>query len=646
MAGCSSPLFLCIFIMNSMLKKFSLAVFLTCITSSLSWAANLPSAERLNAVAEKKQWQHLLHYRLHPFTLRFMSQNDGTAFFLAKNGNTSLLAELEADLTAFLITNMADNTSAQCVFPARYHWLKQQFPELNFVDQSCSEFNTWQEDIAAHYITLVFPAAHINSPSSMYGHTLIRLDREDENSSKLLAYSANFAANADTTDNELKFTWKGLTGGYPGKVSVLPYYAKTNEYSRMEYRDIWEYKLSLTPDEVNQFVRHIWETKDSYFDYYFFDENCSYRLLALLDASSERLDLAGQFHFTATPVDTIRALQNAGVVEDKEFRASSASEMEHKSEQSSKQVLKVAKQLVDKNTPIDAALAPLSAEDKSRALEMAYAYARYLSVKKRQANPELRARTVALLSARSKQPVAANYSPVPAPEFSDDQAHKSQRLKLTYGTASRADSSGRLNFVDFGWRPAFHEIMDLSQGFVPGAQIIMGDFNVRAWEGGTVKMQNFTLIDILSLSEQTYFQSPTSWSISTGGERFLGKDAEMYLYLKGSLGRTYSSPIGRFYGLAEAQILADNQFHRGAQLSLGPRVGWLVSNRYVQLQLEGNYQGLALIDQTKRTSAKAELGVRVTDNLQVRLKAEQQWFNADKHDWHENEVSAGLNWYF
>ena len=624
------------------------SAFLVLFITAYSSANALPVTEqRLIDVAESKQWQHLLHYRFHPFTLRFMSQNDGEAFFLSSEGKYSLRAELDADLQAFLQVNMVDNESAQCRFPARYHWLKQQFPELDFVDQSCSEFMTWAEELDTHFLTIIFPASHINSPSSMYGHTLIRMDRADESRNKLLAYSANFAANVNPNDNELSFTWKGLTGGYPGVVSVLPYYAKTNEYSRMESRDIWEYRLNLHSEEVAQFVRHIWETKDSFFDYYFFDENCSYRLLALLDASSERLDLASQFNFTAAPVDTVRALQEAGVIERKEYRPSSASEMEHKSQQSSAEVLAVAKQLVDDfELAIDTALMPLDEQDKSRALELAYAYARYLSVKKNQASPALRARTVALLSARSKQTASSNYEPIPVPQYSDDQAHRSQRLKLNVGAASSTQGSEMNGFVDLGWRIAFHEVMDLPQGFAEGAQIVMGDFNLRAWEGGTVKMQNFTFIDILSLSEETHFQSPIAWSVSTGGERFVGQDAEFYYYLKTAFGKAYNSGFGRFYGLAEVQLLVDDQFHRGGQLSLGPRAGWLLSNRYVQAQVEVNYQGLAMIDQTKRTTAKAELGFRVNDNLQVRLKAEQQWFKHDAGHWHNEEISAGLNWYF
>ena len=196
----------------------AVVLFLSVLLPVFSSAAlaSMPDQQRLQQLADSQQWQHLLHYRLHPFTGRTMSQNDSPEFFLAADGKRNLLSELTADLQAFLHTGLADNESAQCRFPARYFWLKQQLPEVAFVDQPCPEFTTWRDELDAHYLTLIFPASHINSPSSMYGHTLVRLDREDESRSKLLAYSVNFAANADTTDNELVFTWNGLTGGYPG----------------------------------------------------------------------------------------------------------------------------------------------------------------------------------------------------------------------------------------------------------------------------------------------------------------------------------------------------------------------------------------------------------------------------------------------
>lgn len=619
--------------------------FVLNLSTTSAVAAPVMNDEALTQLAQQKQWQHLLHYRYHPYTFRFASQNDSPSFFLAADGKTSLKAEMTADIKAFLLTEQADNASAQCRFPARYFWLKQQLPNYPFIDQPCSEFDAWNKELNARFLTVIFPAAHINSPSSMYGHTLVRLDRANEKSSKLLAYSVNFAANANPDDNELVFSYKGLTGGYPGVVSVLPYFVKTNEYQHMEYRDIWEYRLNLTQAETDQFIRHIWENKDTYFDYFFFDENCSYRLLALLDASSERIDMTDQFLLEAKPVDTIRVLQQANLVEEVNYRASAASDMEFKGQQASKTVLAIAKQLVDEDNDIQPMLAELSEQEQAQALELAYAYARYLAVKKRQANPVLRARTVALLSARAKIKQPAAFKEAPTPKYRDDEGHKTQRLTFNVGQSkmTNADAQG---FVDLGWRIAYHDIMDLPQGFAKGAQIQMGQFNLRVWDGGAVRLQQAKIVDVLSLSENTYFQRPIAWAVSGGFERFIGEEDELFGYLKLAFGKAYVNRLGRFYGLAEAQLLADNQFNHNAQLSIGPRLGWLWQGDYVQAQLEGNYQGLTTLDQTKRTSVKTQFGLRLTPDLQLRLNAEQQWFRRHAKEARAYEVSAGVNWYF
>lgn len=633
-----------------MLARPLIASLMLFSCSALAQDLSLPSTEKLNAIAESKQWSHLLHYRKHPFTGRYISQNDSPNFFLAENGKNSLSAELRTDLQQFLISGVADNQSAQCQFPARYNWLKLQLPELNFVDQSCSELEQWRTQLSAEYLTLVFPASHINSPSSMYGHTFIRLDKKDVTSNKLLAYSVNFAANANPDDNELVFSWKGLTGGYPGVVSVLPYYAKTNEYSHMEYRDIWEYKLNLSKEETDQFVSHIWETKDTFFDYFFFDENCSYRLLALLDASSERIDVTDDFMFTALPVDTIRALQQRGIVEATEYRPSAASQLEYKSQQVSQNVLQHARALVEQAEDIPSLTLDLNQQELIQSLELAYAYARYLAVQKKQANPVLRKRTIDILSARAKHPQSAGFAEIPEPSYRDDQGHLSQRLRAKVGTAyaDRREGSAaqHLGFIDLSYRAAFHEVMDLPQGFVPGSQIQMGNLSLRLWDGGAMRVQQFQVVDILSLSHQTYFQQPIAWSVSGGLDRFAGADAELYGYLHAGFGKAWLTTLGRFYALAQAQLMADNQFHKGAQLSLGPRLGWLWQGEQFQAQVESNWRVLSWLDKTERSEVKANLGWKLSSNAQLRIEAKSQHFKLNQHSNKQHEVGIGLNWYY
>lgn len=629
-----------------------LLLLISLLPSAALWAQPILLTEqirnKIEHVANQKQWHHLLHYRLHPYTFRWQSQNDSETFFLSPIGKQSPQAELEADLQAFLIKAPTDNQSAQCRFPARYHWLKSQFPELDFDDQLCSELEQWQSELNAHYLTIIFPTSHINSPSSMYGHTLVRLDKADEKQSKLLSYSVNFAANADPKDNELVFSWKGLTGGYPGVVSVLPYYAKTNEYSHFEYRDIWEYRLNLTPDEVAQFVRHVWETKDSYFDYYFFDENCSYRLLALLDASSERLDLAQAFHFTALPVDTVRALEEAQLIEKAEFRASAASEMEHKAAQSSEEVIAVAKQLVETSLPIDELIDDLSLQDQVRALELSHDYARYLSIKKKQASPELRKRTLALLSARAKKTQPAQYQPLSTPKYRDDQGHDSGRVHLFYGMSYDQQAHQNRTYWDLGWRAAFHDVMDPPQGFAQGAQIEMGRLAVRLWESGHYRLQELAVLDILSLSEQTQFQQPIAWSVATGWQREIGQEAPLYAYLNAGAGRTWKTSAGRFYTLLDTQLAVDNEFIKGYQLKLGPRLGWLWQSPEWQAQIEARAHPLALGDERQSAKLQAQLGWQWQKNGQLKLSGEYGWqeAKANRPEIKAYEIQAGVQWYF
>ncbi len=600
------------------------------VLAALALSVSLPllanGSNSLQSLAEQKQWQHLLHYRMH-WDGKVYSQNDSSAFFLHPNGKYDALAELNASVQAFSKTGMAANESAQCRFPARYQWLKRSLPEHEFADQACPEFERWRNELNAHSLTLIFPASHINSPSSMYGHTLMRLDREDPSSSKLLAYSVNFAANADTTDNELVFSYKGLTGGYPGVVSVLPYYVKTNEYQHMEYRDVWEYPLNLTPSEVDQFVRHIWETQDTEFDYFFFDENCSYRLLALIDAVSERADLAQQFFLTAVPVDTIRALKAQGFVEGSVYRPSAAAQLNSASAQVSERVRQISKDLVDQSADVESLLQGLTPKQQVQALELSHAYARYLAVKKKKASPELRQRTLRLLSARAKRPVDSGFAQVETPAVRDDEGHLSRRFGV--GAGHQSD-----DFMDVFWRPAYHDVLDLADGYVPGSQIQMGASQWRLWQDGDVRLQRLTVIDVLSLSKRGFYQQPWSWGVSTGVKRFIGQQQELHGYLHVGFGQAVGLAGGRAYALGEAQLLADNQIDEGYQLTLGPRVGWLYQSSFANAQLEGSWQPVLAGAEHGRRELTASLTARLSQQSQLRLQWQRQWFGqAGADEW-------------
>jgi len=609
----------------------------------------------LAELAKNAQWLHLLHYRPHGLLATMKSENDSKHFFVHPNGKFDAYAELQNEVEQFSLINQVDNESLQCRFPARYTWLKQFYS--SWVDQSCTELNDWKTEIDAHQLTLIFPASYLNSPSSMYGHTLIRLDRDDENKSKLLSYSVNFAANADPTDNELVFSYKGLAGGYPGVVSVLPYYAKVNEYSHLEHRDVWEYRLNLTKNEVVQFVNHIWETKDTEFDYFFFDENCSYRLLALLDASSDRIDVAKDFSLKAMPVDTIRSLIDTDKVEYVDYRPSFGVILNQQQAQLSGKQKELAKAIALEPSNISTQeFQQFSDFEKAQILEVSISYLRYLVVKKKQRSPANRKRSLALLSARSKIPLNDVFQPIQTPAVRDDQGHLTQRTSLYLGQQNDDE------FVDVNFRMAYHELMDLPEGFIKGGQIEMGSLTLRAinqkeFESNSensqtkIQLQKFSLINILSLGARDYFQQPISWRVNAGVDRFLINGSDLFAHLNVAGGYSYDIGYekdhwGQVYGLLEGRLKASGQFEKNYQLAAGTQLGWLYQGSQWQVNAFASYFPSILGDEFDYQDISLSLGTKVSRNFQLRLEAKREIISTRGSYIDGDSVKLGMNWYF
>ncbi len=125
------------------------------------------------------------------------------------------------------------------------------------------------------------------------------------------------------------FAYRGIFGGYPGITSIKPYYEMIRLYNDIEHRDLWEYTLNLNQQEVDTLLAHTWEIQDKNFDYYFFDENCAYRLLALIDAARPGTDLLDEVSTHAIPSDTVRWVRDAGLLESIHYRPSAATSVAH-----------------------------------------------------------------------------------------------------------------------------------------------------------------------------------------------------------------------------------------------------------------------------------------------------------------------------
>lgn len=255
----------------------------------LSYINSLINLSHQKKLYNDRYWHVLLHYKKNIFGLE--SLIDDPNFFLAEDGKYNPKSELEATIRAFFQESNDHSVHPVCRFIARFTWLKEKlnFDVSKIPFTECKRFNKIIKKINPKSVSLIFPTSYMNNPASMFGHTLIIIESEDKN--KLLSYAVNYSALTNESFGPL-FAFRGIFGLYKGYFSVLPYYAKVQEYSDLNQRDIWEYRLNLTEREVIRMMMHLAELDNIYSDYFFFDENCSYNLLFLLDVARPTLFLS------------------------------------------------------------------------------------------------------------------------------------------------------------------------------------------------------------------------------------------------------------------------------------------------------------------------------------------------------------------
>lgn len=507
----------------------SLGVLITVATSTVvmadARATPLPpptpgaadmASDTLQTLAVHPEWLRLLHYRADEGIggrVRFRSAVEDARFFLAPQGPTDPYAELTATLQHFHKSDDFSDDSANCRFVARRQWLAQQLGITHWDDPAarCALYQEWRTMIRAGRATLVFPGYHLNSPSSMFGHTLLRIDPIDDASwTEWLGFSVSFGADIRQQDNSMLYAWKGLTGGYPGNFIVTPYFEKIREYSKIDNRDIWEYPLNLSPIEVDRLVTHLWELKEINFAYYFFDENCSYRLLELLEVARPGLDLTSEFVLTAIPVDTIRAVAREELIEDTVFRPSRAALLRARIARLPAHLVPHIQRLAADPDFVNALwFDDLKPIEQALLLDAAYEHHSYRN-RKKTATPALAQQSHAMLRALSERTAPTPpIVPRPAPP---EAAHDSKRLAFGGGEID-GQPAARLDF-----RMSFHKLEDRPVGFLTGAQINLfsADFSLI---DDTPRVERVDLVDILSLTDWTPLFPDISWGVRTGVDR-------------------------------------------------------------------------------------------------------------------------------
>ncbi|WP_236233038.1 Lnb N-terminal periplasmic domain-containing protein [Pseudomonas tohonis] len=591
--------------------------------------------QTLQRLAEDPYWIALGHYETGKLG-GWRSYVDDERFFLAETGDSDPAAELTATLAALYQDASLGDRHPQCRYPARTRWLRERLLLTDLPAPACSEFASWYRDINPHSTVLIFPAAYLNSPSSMFGHTLLRIDQPDvqENNTALLSYALNFGAFIEGADNSILYAWKGLMGGYPGLFALVPYRDKLKEYSRLENRDLWEYRLNLSAEETGRMVEHVWELRQVRFDYFFFDENCSYRLLELLEIARPGIELTGQFPLTAIPTDTVRAIKDAGLVERIDYRPSREKELMARAAplDSDEQdwVLRLAD---DESLLDDPAFRALPAPRRAQVQDAAFRLERYRSTGEERSGARAQRSFQLLRAINQNPPPALQAERPPLPE----EGHESRTWQL--GLGSREDRA----FAEYGLRMAYHDLNDNLTGFPLGAQIEILQLKLRQYEQNHWQLQQLDFATIRSLTPRTQLLQPWSWQVAGGLERVPGKDGDETLvsHLNGGVGGSWQwGDDTLYYALATARVEHNPDFGAFVAGAAGFDTGLLWRNGLGTLSLEaaGDYFHNGEVRRRLSLNQQWELST----DLGLRLSAERSFSQLGGND---NQVMLQLRWY-
>lgn len=603
-------------------------------------------------LSHSRYWHLLLHYQDNLIAPGVTSTITSPWFFNAPRGRTRPKAELDATLKAFFSAKPLQprDEPARCVFIARYTWLdsKLHFDEKRLPQPPCKAFHQWMSRLDPKSVSVVFPNAYMNSPASMFGHTLLRIDAKGQTrGTRLLAYAVNYAANTEE-DNGLVFAVKGIFGGYPGTFGLFPYYKKVKQYSRIENRDIWSYRLNFDHAEIQRMLRHLWELKGAKSPYYFFTRNCSYELLTLLETGRPGLRLNREFPAWVIPTDTLRVLRSQpGLISRVEYRPSRQTVLTAHYDQLTAQDQALAVALgIGSLQPDAARAARRPAMQRARTLQVGYGLAEYRYRSGDLTRKAFLPRAQRLLAARSDTGVSGDiFEPPPRPPVDPSRGHDTARLSV-----GSVVENGTMS-LDLRIRPAYHDLLDPRGGYKAGGEVMFADLDLRyAPSRNKLRFHHFTAIDVRSIAPRTPLYKPLSWQVQTGVRRapaqplFDGDGGDPVFYLQGGPGLAYGR-LSRVtvYGFALGSLDAGPGLHRDVRPGAGLAFG-LLGHAMRGLNFKATVSGLAFPGARDKRQLRASVGGQwqITQNNGVRVTI--RFTDTQRFDYFTTEVS--WRWYF
>lgn len=570
-------------------------------------------------------WLNLLHYQKNGDVYLSFVEND--EFFLSSDGRENPKDEF---VSAVRIFNQQGNQE-KCAFSARFLYLQRKGLVNGSLDD-CKDYQKFLADVQPKAVTMLFTNAYMSNPSSLFGHTLFRIDTKRKGT-QLLAHGANFGA--DTGDETgVLYALKGLWGGYYGTFGIKPYYDVINLYNNIENRDIWEYELNLSDDELELFTAHMWEMQRAQIRYYFLSRNCSFVLLLMLDAVRPDLQISQQFGGYTVPLATLKAVNEIpDFVKNVNYRPSRQSKLKYRAEQMNARQYDTFIDIIHDNK-ID--LGNLNEEEQADVLETAYQYVQYKYVDGDLELADYRKKSLKLLMARSKIANQRQYFDELKDGENPVDAHKAKQVAMAVGSRNGE------NFQEISFKPVYNSLLDDSYGLLFGAEINLLDGKLRHYDARDKwVLQELNLLSIKSLAGADAMFAPLSYDIKFGYRELFdartGEDSGA-MVLETGVGQSYALTKNTLlYAMSVPNVVYGGGLHDNGYLGIGFKGGVYYNFDKIRLNLNA-MQNFTTSDTARGQTYQAEGAYGLTRN--VMLYAGYKMFNSDYHD--DEEISLGV----
>ena len=567
------------FLEDKTIRRFKTSTFiLSILTPILLFGGD--TNQTINSIANDRTWKKLLYFD----EIAKESEVTSSSFFLSKNGMYDPVDELKSTLDAFYLP-IGDNPNnhAVCRFPARYKWLstKINLPKHEDSFSRCPDLKKSLNETKIDSVSLMFVSGYLGNPASSFGHSFFKLNDSNKTSSNLFDLSVSYGADVPKDENIFAYMYKGLTGKYNADFKDKYFFTQDLVYSSNEFRDIWEYKLNLSKEQISFFRLHLWEIFGKKFKYLFLTKNCGYELSKMLEVVQEH-DIAQPAYLWFAPIETFHTLsdidQFSKTIEDKIYHPSEQKKVYAKFSLLSEKEKELATYFtVNQMDDPDNKMSHFNDKSRINVINFMLSYYNYLLVKNR-GEAEIEKLKKKALLARFTLPVEREVETKLDGKKAPDQNDKPISTSLSFNT-SELDR----NFLTFNVSP--YSILSLGENNLNGDEFRVLDTEVGVGSGKAF----INKFDLISIKQFERFGIPledglkVSWQLDIGTKRINSQSDTYNSFVRGGIGKA-SEPIDNILLYSMMNIGANTHHER---LTASAEIGAWMNTKAAKMIISG-----------------------------------------------------------